>query len=108
MPKQNLFVRIWSNLRRLTEIENQSGCLLPCRYKEYQLVDAPCTVSMEDRMMNLIRATKTVLIETEVLLYFYLNLVELLDCFQVVGMVFKWYLTFYVKGLKFVNIKKKS
>jgi hypothetical protein len=52
-----------------TEIRDQTGCLLPCRYKEYKVADEPLTVSMETRSINLIRATKTVLIETEVLVY---------------------------------------
>ena len=54
-----------------TEIEDQIGCLLPCRYEECQVADKPLTISMEDRMINLIQATKTVLIETEVLVYLF-------------------------------------
>ena len=34
-----------------TEIKDQTGCLLPCRYKEYQIADEPLTVSIEDRML---------------------------------------------------------
>ena len=50
------------------EIENQTGCMLPCRYKEYTVVDEPLTIG-RDQMITLIRATKTVLIRTEVLVY---------------------------------------
>ena len=51
------------------EIENQTGCLLPCVYNQYQVVDEPLTISKEKKMINLIRATKTTVIETEVLVY---------------------------------------
>ena len=51
------------------EIENQTGCSLPCVYNQYQVVDEPLTISKEEKMINLIRATKTIVIETEVLVY---------------------------------------
>ena len=51
------------------EITNHTGCLLPCFYKEYQIVDNPITVDVSNRIMKLIRATKTVLVKTEELVY---------------------------------------
>ena len=51
------------------DIANHTGCLLPCRYKEYQIVDSPITVGDENNIMMLIRATKTVLLKTEELVY---------------------------------------
>ena len=49
----------------MMEVANKTGCLLPCKYKEYQLLDAPITLSMEDSTLQIIRATKTVLVKTE-------------------------------------------
>ena len=51
------------------DIPSQTGCLLPCIYKEYQVVDEPLTMGMDSSSLNLVRATKTVLIITEVLVY---------------------------------------
>ena len=47
----------------------QTGCLLPCRYKEYQTVDAPLDIDDKYRILKLIRSTKTVLVKTEHILY---------------------------------------
>ena len=39
------------------EIEKKTGCLLPCVYYRYEVVDEPLTISNEEKMINLIRAT---------------------------------------------------
>ena len=48
---------------------SQTGCLLPCRYKEYTVVDQTLSLDKYGKVLALVRATKTVLIETEILLY---------------------------------------
>ena len=52
-----------------TDIPIHTGCLFPCRYREYQIVDEPITMGLENRMINLIRASKQVMVEKEVLVY---------------------------------------
>ena len=57
-----------SNLEEM-DITDHTGCLLPCRYKEYQIVDDPITVDNENCKILFVRATKTVLVKTEELVY---------------------------------------
>ena len=51
------------------ELARQTGCLLPCSYKEYQIVEAPIDVEPSLRILHLIRPTNTVLVKQEHLWY---------------------------------------
>ena len=51
------------------DITNHTGCLLPCRYKEYKIVDTPILMDVENKIQRLVRSTKTVLVKTEHLVY---------------------------------------
>ena len=51
------------------KIQNYTGCLLPCQYKEYQVVDDPVTMGMTKSSIWLSLATSTVIVKTEELLY---------------------------------------
>ena len=53
----------------LMKILNYSGCLLPCEYTEYQIVDTPITLGKTNSSMWLILASTTVIVKTEELLY---------------------------------------
>ena len=57
-----------SNLDR-NQISNRTGCLLPCRYKEYKILDTPLDSNGKSRTMHLIRSSNDVLVKTEQLVY---------------------------------------
>ena len=56
------------------QISNRTGCLLPCRYKEYKVVETPLDYSDKFRVMKLLRSTNTVLVKTEHLVYTFSSL----------------------------------
>ena len=51
------------------DIANHTGCLLPCRYKEYEIVDTPILMDPRDKIQWLVRSNKNVLVKTEHLVY---------------------------------------
>ena len=51
------------------KIQNQTGCLLPCRYNEYKIVDVPIPIGVDNLSIQLLLATTTVLVKTEELFY---------------------------------------
>ena len=51
------------------EIKNHTGCLLPCKYTEYTLVEKPIMIRGRGKTLHLIWSRKSVQIEKESLLY---------------------------------------
>ena len=53
----------------LIEIRFQTEQDLPCRYKEYKIVDTPLNANGKSRTMKLIRSTNDVFVKTEQFVY---------------------------------------
>ena len=51
------------------KLASKTGCLLPCRYKEYQIVSILEQGSPPSRILNLVRSTSSVIVKTDHLLY---------------------------------------
>ena len=56
-------------------IKKKTGCLLPCWYTEYQVVDESIIMPMNSSILDLHLATTTVLVKTEVLVYPFSSLI---------------------------------
>ena len=102
------------------QILNRSGCLLPCQYKEYKIVDTPLDSSGKSRIMRLMRSTNAVLVKTEQLVYPFSSFLaefggalglflgfSFLWVWDVMQIFIKWMIRFSAKGSR-QKIKSKK